>query len=266
MTMFLAAGLSRLSLPLAAKSASRTSRTSIWWAQQRARLSPLPHVSFRVSLFSSESPSPKFDFSRGPVLPRRPPPTSKERSRTTLYYLLSLAVATAGASYAAVPLYRVFCQSTGFGGTVQEGHDADRVTSMERREDRVITVRFTADTAATMQWNFRPQQPVVRVHPGETALAFYTARNPTDKPIDGISTYNVVPFEAGQYFNKIQCFCFEEQRLNPHEEVDMPVFFYLDPDYAKDPFLEGVDTITLSYTFFESRPGLQLPMPYERRQ
>ncbi len=214
---------------------------------------------------TSEPPQPQFSYSRKPP-PRKPPRTTKERSQTTLFYLLSLAVATAGASYAAVPLYRVFCQSTGFGGTVQEGHDAEKVSTMEEVPDRVVEVRFTADTAATMQWNFRPQQPVVRVHPGETALAFYTAKNPTDKPIDGISTYNVIPFEAGQYFNKIQCFCFEEQRLNPHEEVDMPVFFYLDPEYAKDPFLEGVDTITLSYTFFESRPGLKLPMPYDRKQ
>ena len=80
-----------------------------------------------------------------------------------------------------------------------------------------------------------------------------------DRPIDGISTYNVVPFEAGAYFNKIQCFCFEEQRLNPGEEVDMPVFFYIDPDFVKDPFLQDTNEITLSYTFFESKPGLQLP-------
>ena len=79
------------------------------------------------------------------------------------------------------------------------------------------------------------------------------------RPIDGISTYNVVPFEAGAYFNKIQCFCFEEQRLNPGEEVDMPVFFYIDPDFEKDPFLQDTNEITLSYTFFESKPGLQLP-------
>ncbi len=199
-------------------------------------------------------------------MPAKPPMTSKEKSQSTLYYVLALAVATVGASYAAVPLYRAFCQSTGYGGTVQEGHDASKVVTMQKTEDRVIEIRFTADTAATMQWNFRPQQPVVKVHPGETALAFYTAKNPTDKPIDGISTYNVIPFEAGQYFNKIQCFCFEEQRLNPHEEVDMPVFFYLDPEFVNDPYLEGVDNITLSYTFFESKPGFQLPDIYKRQQ
>ena len=111
--------------------------------------------------------------------------------------------------------------------------------------------------------HFRPQQSVISVAPGETALAFYTARNPTDKPIDGISTYNVIPFEAGVYFNKIQCFCFEEQRLNPHEQVDMPVFFYIDPEFDEDPATMSYDKITLSYTFFESKPGLQLPMPFE---
>ena len=93
-----------------------------------------------------------------------------------------------------------------------------------------------------------------------TAYVTLQAKNPTEKPIDGISTYNVIPFEAGLYFNKIQCFCFEEQRLNPGEEVDMPVFFYIDPEFLEDPFLEDCDEILLSYTFFESKPGLQLPV------
>lgn len=100
-----------------------------------------------------------------------------------------------------------------------------------------------------------------QVSPGETALAFYTARNPTNQPVIGISTYNVIPFEAGQYFNKIQCFCFEEQQLNPNEEVDMPVFFYIDPEFCDDPKMEFVDEITLSYTFFEAKEGLNLQMP-----
>lgn len=187
--------------------------------------------------------------------------TSAERSKTTLIYMLGLAILTTGASYAAVPLYRVFCQSSGYGGTTQTvGHDSEKVETLKPNKERKITVKFNADTAATMQWNFRPQQSSVTLFPGETALAFYTAKNPTAKPIDGISTYNVIPFEAGQYFNKIQCFCFEEQRLNPDEEVDMPVFFYIDPEFVDDPFLENVDEIHLSYTFFESKPGLQLPV------
>lgn len=100
-----------------------------------------------------------------------------------------------------------------------------------------------------------------QVFPGETALAFYTAKNPTNKPVIGISTYNVIPFEAGAYFNKIQCFCFEEQQLNPNEEVDMPVFFYIDPEICEDPKLEFLEDIILSYTFFEAKEGLNLVMP-----
>ncbi len=91
-----------------------------------------------------------------------------------------------------------------------------------------------------------------QVVPGETALAFYTAYNPTDKPITGVSTYNITPMRAGLYFNKIQCFCFEEQRLRPHEEVDMPVFFYVDPAFLDDPAMDTVKSITLSYTFFRT--------------
>lgn len=99
-----------------------------------------------------------------------------------------------------------------------------------------------------------------QVTPGETALAFYRAENKTPLPVDGISTYNVIPFEAGQYFNKIQCFCFEEQRLNPGETVELPVFFYIDPEFVKDPKMENVTEVSLSYTFFESKemPGFNL--------
>ena len=109
------------------------------------------------------------------------PKTTRERNLTTLLYLLSAAIATTGAAYAAVPLYRVFCQTTSYGGTVKEGHDTEKVETMVKSEERLLTIRFNADTAAQMRWNFKPQQPVVYVHPGETALAFYTARNPTVK-------------------------------------------------------------------------------------
>jgi len=158
-----------------------------------------------------------------------------------------------GMSYAAVPLYRLYCQASGLGGTATAGHDTEQVATMTPVKDRVIKVSFNADLHASMTWNFRPQQTEIYVVPGETALAFYRAKNPTDRPVIGISTYNVVPFEAGQYFNKIQCFCFEEQRLNPHEEVDMPVFFYIDPEFDEDPRMARVDNIVLSYTFFEAK-------------
>ncbi|XP_055631376.1 cytochrome c oxidase assembly protein ctaG [Toxorhynchites rutilus septentrionalis] len=185
----------------------------------------------------------------------------RHKIRTTIYYAAAVGVMTVGLSYAAVPLYRMFCQAYSYGGTTAQGHDSEKVEKMKRVQDRVIKIRFNADIGASMRWNFKPQQPEIKVVPGETALAFYTARNPTDHPVIGISTYNVIPFEAGAYFNKIQCFCFEEQQLNPHEEVDMPVFFYIDPEIMDDPKLELVDSITLSYTFFEARDGLNLQMP-----
>ncbi|KAL8619240.1 Cytochrome c oxidase assembly protein cox11, mitochondrial [Nucella lapillus] len=181
--------------------------------------------------------------------------------RTGLIYVCAAGIFMLGMSYAGVPLYRMFCQATGLGGTISRGHDTSKVETMQSVPERLLNIRFNADVASSMRWNFKPQQVEVKVLPGETALAFYTAKNPTDKPIIGISTYNVVPFEAGQYFNKIQCFCFEEQRLNPHEQVDMPVFFYIDPEFADDPKLQGVNTITLSYTFFEAKEGFQVPMP-----
>ncbi|XP_011671825.2 cytochrome c oxidase assembly protein COX11, mitochondrial [Strongylocentrotus purpuratus] len=188
----------------------------------------------------------------------------RERNKSVMLYVVAGAVLVVGFSYAAVPLYTVFCQATGLGGQATAGHDTEKVETMAPVRGRELVIRFNADTAASMRWNFRPQQSEVKLVPGETALAFYSAMNPTDKPIVGISTYNVVPFDAGQYFNKIQCFCFEEQRLNPHEQVDMPVFFYIDPDFDEDPKMAKVNNITLSYTFFESKEGLELPDPWSR--
>ncbi|OXU20311.1 hypothetical protein TSAR_001779 [Trichomalopsis sarcophagae] len=186
-------------------------------------------------------------------------PERRKKIRTTLNYVTAIGVLTLGMTYAAVPLYRIFCQAFSYGGTT--GHDTSIVADMKPVKDRVLRVKFTADTAAQMAWNFKPQQNEIRLVPGETALAFYTATNPTDVPICGVSTYNVVPFEAGQYFNKIQCFCFEEQMLAPHEQVDMPVFFFIDPEFNEDPKMEMVDELVLSYTFFEAKEGTNLPIP-----
>lgn len=183
------------------------------------------------------------------------------RNKSVLLYMSGIAVLVVGLSYAAVPLYTIFCQATSYGGQTVVGHDADKVAEMKRVAHRKLRVQFNADTVSSLTWNFKPQQAEILVSPGETALAFYTATNPTDRAITGIATYNVLPFEAGQYFNKIQCFCFEEQRLNPHEQVDMPVFFYIDPDFANDPKMEEVNSLILSYTFFEAKEGLVLPVP-----
>ncbi|XP_029161998.1 cytochrome c oxidase assembly protein COX11, mitochondrial [Nylanderia fulva] len=185
----------------------------------------------------------------------------KKKLRSTTLYWTGVGVLIVGLSYSAVPLYRMFCQSYSYGGTISAGHDASKVTTMSPVKDRKIKIKFSADTSASMLWNFKPQQIEITVVPGETALAFYTATNPTDKQVIGISTYNVLPFEVGQYFNKIQCFCFEEQMLSPHEQVDMPVFFYIDPEFAEDPKMEFVNEIVLSYTFFEAKPGFKLPIP-----
>ncbi|XP_013188405.2 cytochrome c oxidase assembly protein COX11, mitochondrial [Amyelois transitella] len=185
----------------------------------------------------------------------------RKNIRSTLNYVIALGVMTVGLSYAAVPLYRIFCQAYSYGGTTGQAEPDDTVSHMTAVKHRPIKIRFNADVASSMQWNFKPQQLDITVVPGETALAFYTARNPTNTPVTGISTYNVIPFEAGQYFNKIQCFCFEEQQLNPHEQVDMPVFFYIDPEFMDDPKMEYVDEIVLSYTFFEAKKGLKLPVP-----
>ncbi|CAN0881710.1 Cytochrome c oxidase assembly protein COX11, mitochondrial [Linum grandiflorum] len=168
-------------------------------------------------------------------------------------YLTGLVVVMVGCTYAAVPLYRTFCQATGYGGTVQRREVLFffrhlRGCSFVCRE---IVVQFNADVADGMPWKFIPTQREVRVKPGESALAFYTAENRSSTPITGVSTYNVTPMKAGVYFNKIQCFCFEEQRLLPGEQVDMPVFFYIDPEFETDPRMDGINNIILSYTFFK---------------
>lgn len=166
------------------------------------------------------------------------------------YYVSAIAVFIFGLSYASVPLYKVFCQMTGYGGTTQRA-DASKVVEPVKGA-RIIKVDFVANTHSTMPWTFKPTQTEVRIVPGETALAFYTVNNPTDKAILGVATYNVFPPKAGLYFNKIQCFCFEEQRLGPHEEIDMPVFFFIDPEIIDDPAMESTTSITLSYTFFKT--------------
>ncbi|GMH30226.1 hypothetical protein Nepgr_032069 [Nepenthes gracilis] len=181
----------------------------------------------------------------------------EKKSRKMLIYLTALVFGMVGCSYAAVPLYRRFCQATGYGGTVQRRESVEEKISRHSRDGTVMTreivVQFNADVADGMPWKFIPTQREVRVKPGESALAFYTAENQSSSPITGVSTYNVTPMKAAVYFNKIQCFCFEEQRLLPGEQVDMPVFFYIDPEFATDPRMDGINNLILSYTFFKVR-------------
>ena len=176
----------------------------------------------------------------------------KEKNRRVMLYGTATAIGVFGLAYASVPLYKVFCQATGFGGTTQREENAAKIRDLRPVEGRVLRISFVGDTADTMPWSFKPEQRDVKVVPGETALAFYQAKNKTDKAITGVATYNVFPFKAGLYFHKIQCFCFEQQRLLPREEIDMPVFFYIDPEFLDDPAMDGVNSITLSYTFFKT--------------
>ena len=150
-----------------------------------------------------------------------------------------------GMSYAAVPLYDMFCKVTGYGGTTQ------RVTQYSDRVlDREITVRFDANVAGGIPWDFKPVAREIKVKIGETAQAHYTATNMFSVPSGGRATFNVTPDMAGAYFNKVECFCFTDTTLMPGESLDMPVVFYVDPDIVDVPELKNITTITLSYTFF----------------
>ncbi|CAN6804859.1 unnamed protein product [Brassica oleracea var. botrytis] len=175
---------------------------------------------------------------------------TESKSKKMLYYLTAVVFGMVGLTYAAVPLYRTFCQATGYGGTVQRKETVEEKIA-RHSESGTIVVQFNADVADGMQWKFTPTQREVRVKPGESALAFYTAENKSSAPITGVSTYNVTPMKAGVYFNKIQCFCFEEQRLLPGEQIDMPVFFYIDPEFETDSRMDGINNLILSYTFFK---------------
>ncbi|XP_042030999.1 cytochrome c oxidase assembly protein COX11, mitochondrial-like [Salvia splendens] len=181
--------------------------------------------------------------------------STERKSNKMLFYLTGLVFAMVGCSYAAVPLYRRFCQATGYGGTVQRRESVEEKIARHTQDgtvtSREIVVQFNADVADGMPWKFVPTQREVRVKPGESALAFYTAENRSATPITGVSTYNVTPMKAAVYFNKIQCFCFEEQRLLPGEQIDMPVFFYIDPEFETDPKMDGINNLILSYTFFK---------------
>ena len=171
----------------------------------------------------------------------------------TVVQTLSLVVVMGGLAWASVPFYDWFCRVTGFGGT-------PGVSEMASDEvlDQTIKVRFDASLERNMPWQFTPTVREMELRIGETGLAFYEAYNPTDKPVAGSASYNVAPYEAGGFFSKIDCFCFEEQVLAPGERVQMPVTFYVDPDIVSDRDAKYVHTITLSYTFYQ----IDLPEGY----
>jgi cytochrome c oxidase assembly protein subunit 11 len=174
----------------------------------------------------------------------------KQANRRVAAAMGAIVVVMAGLAFAAVPLYRVFCQVTGYGGTTQRAEEIpDHVGK------RVTTVRFNADVAGQdLPWQFTtPAESQVDVHVGEDRLVFFHAKNIGQAPSVGVATFNVTPFKAGPYFKKVACFCFSEQTLNPGETIDMGVSFFVDPAIDKDPNLRDVTTITLSYTFFRAK-------------
>ncbi len=168
------------------------------------------------------------------------------RNRRTAVILLGVVPLMVGLTFASVPLYRLFCQVTGFGGTTQV---AEAVP--EAALEREITVRFNADTDPQLSVQFEPVERSMTLRVGEPGLAFYRATNLTDRPISTMATFNVTPLKAGRVFNKVHCFCFETQTIAAGQSVDMPVSFFVDPEIEENVNLNEVKTITLSYTLFE---------------
>ncbi len=199
----------------------------------------------------------------------RPRPRRSLRSEATIVLgCAAFVAAMVGLTYASVPLYAAFCSLTGFGGATRVAESAPSQVL-----DRTITVRFDANVAPGLPWDFRPEQTKVDVKVGETKMAYYFAGNRSAAETYANATYNVMPSSAGAYFVKLQCFCFNEQTLKGGEKVDMPVVFYIDPAIADDPEMAGVKTITLSYTFFAAKaPALpqaraaEPPGTVERKQ
>lgn len=173
----------------------------------------------------------------------------KRRNGVVAFAVIGVVAGMVGLSYASVPLYRLFCQVTGFGGTTQV---AAAPTVAPKPDARVIRVTFDATVNSGLPWAFTPEKPYVDVRPGEQMLIHYRATNLADKPVTGVATFNVTPHKIGAYFNKVQCFCFNEQTLNPGESIDMPVVFFVDPAIADDRNATDVSDIVLSYTFFRA--------------
>jgi cytochrome c oxidase assembly protein subunit 11 len=183
-----------------------------------------------------------------------PNPSPRRRFGVTAVSLAVFVVAMVGMSFAAVPLYRAFCQATGYNGTVR------RVTAVpDRTVDRWVTVRFDANVGNGLGWSFRPEQRAVKVKLGQVTTVKFTAENRLDQTMTGSAVFNVSPDDVGGYFNKIACFCFTQQTLKPHETEELPVTFFVDPSMAKDSVLATTDTITLSYTFYPATPDGSAP-------
>ncbi|MDA9223970.1 cytochrome c oxidase assembly protein [Tateyamaria sp.] len=174
-------------------------------------------------------------------------------SQKTVVQTVGLVIFMAGLAWASIPFYDWFCRVTGFGGTTSVSEVVSSTIL-----DQTIKVRFDASLERNMPWEFTPVVREMELRIGETGLAFYEAFNPTDKPVAGSASYNVAPYAAGGFFSKIDCFCFEEQILEPGERIQMPVTFYVDPEIVSDRDAKYVHSITLSYTFYQ----IDLPEGY----
>lgn len=179
------------------------------------------------------------------------PNPSKPPHKRVLIILLVLVTAMIGLSFAAVPLYRLFCQATGLGGTTKDQLAAEtRLHELQKPLARQVTIRLDGQVNDGLPWDFKPKKHTVEVHLGEQSMVNYQARNRARNANTGMAVYNVSPPKAGKYFYKLQCFCFTKQTLQPGQKIEMPVTFFVDPDMAKDPTMDDVTTITLSYTFY----------------
>jgi cytochrome c oxidase assembly protein subunit 11 len=187
-----------------------------------------------------------------PVRSERPPTDPRRRNRNVAIICGVVFVAMVGAAFAAIPAYRAFCQVTGYGGTIRKASVAP-----DHSIAQTITVSFDANVRG-LPWSFVPEQRKQTMRIGETKLAFFKVTNNADHPITARALYNVNPQQAGQYFHKLQCFCFTDQTVGPHQTVEMPVLYFVDPKYVNDINTKGLYDLTLSYTFFpatDAKPG-----------
>ena len=185
------------------------------------------------------------------TLPRSPFDRAR-RNRRTFVAMVGVGLAMLGLGFASVPLYRIFCQQTGFNGTTQR---ADAGVTVQQATGHRLSIRFDSNVQPGMPWQFKPEHPTQTVTVGAKSMAIFVAKNMSDRPVTGTASFNVTPTQAGAYFTKIQCFCFTQQTLQPGQEVRMPVLYYVDPKILADPDNKDTQEITLSYTFYPVEQG-----------